>query len=128
LTTKHDRLGKRQQQGLAAGGKRDLDQVAGAKVLDRDHGPEGRTRGVDRGEANEVRVIIFLGVRGLGKLGAGDEKFEVDQPFRRRPVAHAGKPSDEAVLRRAQRGDLEAVTGRAFQRAIGRDGERVGGE
>ena len=40
--------------------RRDFDDVAGAEIMDRDDAAERLVGGVDRGEPDQVGVIIFI--------------------------------------------------------------------
>ena len=88
-----NRCGERQQQRLAARG-RDLQEIAGAEIVDRDDGAERIAVAVLRREADQVGVIVFVR-RGRRQTVARDEEIEIAKPLGAVAVGDAGDAGDE---------------------------------
>jgi hypothetical protein len=59
IDRRHHGVGERQQHGRALR-RRDLDDVAGAEIMDREHAAERLVRGIHRGKPDQVGVVIFV--------------------------------------------------------------------
>ena len=79
IDRRHHRIGERQQHGRALR-RRDLDDVAGAEIMDRDDAAERLVRGIDRGKPDQIGVVIFVLV-GRGQFFARDIELDAVEPF-----------------------------------------------
>src|SRR3984957_2456156 len=66
IDLRHGGVVERHQFGLVAGVKPQLDQIAGAEIMDRDHGAELPPRAVDDSEPDEIGVIELVAGLRLG--------------------------------------------------------------
>src|SRR6185312_6895621 len=79
IDSRHHRVGERQQHGRA-GGRRDLDDVAGAEIVDRDDLAERLAARGDGGQSDQVGVVIFV-VRGRRQFFTRDVELEAVEPL-----------------------------------------------
>src|ERR1700683_626973 len=108
--------------------RRDLDDIAGAEIVDRGDGAERVTGGIDGGEADQVGMVI-LTLAGGRQYFARDIEFDAIQAFGVLAGRDASQRRDQMALRLAGMRDLElarAVLGGKSSVAV--NGKRVFGE
>ena len=86
--------------------RRDLDDVAGAEIMDRDDAAERLVRGVDRGKPDQVGVVIFV-VVGRRQFFARDVELEAVEALGLLAGGDAFQRRDQMVLGLARVRDLE---------------------
>ena len=74
IDRRHHRVGERQQQRRTLR-RRDLNDVAGAEIMDREHAAERIAIRGDGGEPDQIGVVIFV-VIGRGQFFARDVEFD----------------------------------------------------
>ena len=77
IDLRHRGVGERQHHGRAALRRLDLDQVAGAEIMDRDHGAERTAVRVDRRKADQVGVIELVAASGSGSRSRGTKSLRL---------------------------------------------------
>ena len=89
--------------------RRNLDDIAGAEIVDRNDPAERVSGAIDGGEPNQVGMIIF--VRGGGRQPvARDIEFDAVEAFGLIAGGNALQRRDQVALRLAGMGDLELRT------------------
>src|SRR5262245_36297012 len=125
---RHERLIERQHEGRPAGGRAQLQKIAGAEVVHRQYGTElGAVLG-HRDEPDEIGVIELVGGRRRQPL-ARHEQLDIGQPLGGVTVVDAAQAHDQMPLGRPRCRDHER--GRAIlalERAILRHRHRIVGE
>ena len=105
---RHRRLGERQQQRRRRRRRLDLDEVAGAEIVDRRHRAERRAVAASPRQARSGRRDRTFVVLDRRQPVARHVELDVGQPLGRVAVVDAVEPRHEMILRRPQRLDLEA--------------------
>src|SRR5258706_10682318 len=75
----HHGMGERQQHGRAIR-RCDLDDIAGAEIVDRDNAAKRLARGIHRGEPDQVGVVIFI-LADVRQFFARDIEFDAIETF-----------------------------------------------
>ena len=128
IDDRHGRRVERQHLRRPARGVAHFDEIAGAEIVDGDHGAKRVAGGVDHGKADQIGVVKLVGCVRLGQALARHVELGVGERARRVAVAHAGELRDEMILGRPQRFDHEDAAVLGFERSVAGDRRGIGRE
>src|SRR6516165_3486235 len=128
VDARYERGGERHHDNRSAGFRLQLEDIAGAEIVNRRHRPDLGAVGGDGAKSDQIGVVELVG-RGWRQTLARHEQPEIGETLCRVAIADAAKARDQMALGWAQRFDLQ--TRRAVfrrERPVVLDRQGIGGE
>ena len=128
IDLRHRHRIERHQLGIAAGARPHFEQIAGAEIVDRDHGAELFAGAIDGGKPDQIGVIKFVRFIRLRQPLARHVEPDIGQLLGGVAVGNARQPRHEIILGRPQAFDRQHPAVLGLERTVTRDRRRIGGE
>jgi hypothetical protein len=125
---RHRRRIERQQFGPRTARRPQLDQVAGAEIMDRNHRAAFSAGAIDGTQSDQIGVVKFIGIRRLRQTLARHIELDIGKPLGGIAVINSGQLGDKAMLGRPQALNPENAPILGLKWTVGRNRSRLGGK
>ena len=109
---------ERQQFSLGAVRRAELDQIAGAEIMHRNHSAAISAGIIDRAQPDQIGVVKLIRVRRLRQTFARHIELGIGQPLGGVAIRDTGKLGDQSMFGRPQALDLEKPAVLGLERAV----------